>query len=156
MSADIRNLIKDSLDALEDWQLEAMARLTQMDWRRRFGNPSHILGLPLYDREGARMVAELELSELHLNPNGVCHGMVAFGLLDNAMGTSVSRSADPQLNTSTIEIKVQFVRPVQRGTTIRIEAEPVRIGKRLAHVTARMIDDEGVAVMATGTYSILE
>jgi acyl-CoA thioesterase len=141
---------------LTTWQRDLIDRVVEMDWRRRFGNPPHLLGIPVFEQDGPRMRAEMEVGELHLNPNGVCHGMVAFGLVDSAMGTSVSRSRDPQLNVSTIEIKIQFVRPIRAGSTVRIEGEPVRVGKRLAHVTGRIVDDDGVAVLATGTYSILE
>ncbi len=43
------------------------------------------LGFALENRDG-RSIAVLEISGVHLNPNGVVHGAVPFTMMDTAMG----------------------------------------------------------------------
>jgi uncharacterized protein (TIGR00369 family) len=136
---------------------DVIARVSRgLDHRRRYGNPPHVLGLPLLDHADGTVSGEMVVAEVHLNPNGVAHGMVTFGILDNAMGQAIARSTTPETPCSTVDVNVQFLRGLRLGARVRIEAVCVRAGRRLGFAEARILDEAGsVCVLATGTYAIL-
>ncbi len=54
-------------------------------------------------------------AEYHYNPLGVVHGGYAMTLLDSAMGCSVHSTLEAGDLYTTIELKINFLRPLQVG-----------------------------------------
>ncbi|MGB1585653.1 MAG: PaaI family thioesterase [Thermoplasmatota archaeon] len=67
----------------------------------------------------------------HHNPMGVVHGGVLMGLMDSAMGASMTSLLEPGERTTNSEMQVRLVAPVEAG-------ELVATAQRL-HETARTI-----------------
>jgi uncharacterized protein (TIGR00369 family) len=88
------------------------------------------------------------------NANGVAHGAVAFALADSAVGTAVAGLLVPGERISTIEMKINFLRPFREGT-ITAEARIVHKGSQTAVGEVEVIDAGGQPVAkALGTYAL--
>ena len=99
---------------------------------------------------------EYTVDPAHFNPHGALHGGVVMSLLDTAMGHLVSEVVVPQgrINAAA-QFNIHFLLPI-RGGTIRARANIVKIGKRLAVVEGRALDETGAVVaIATATHSLL-
>lgn len=76
-------------------------------------------------------VVALEAGEKHANPMGRVHGGVISALADAAMGTAYGRVLLESEDFSTIELRVNFMRPVKLGrivATARMVQRGLRIG----------------------------
>ncbi|MFZ4434058.1 MAG: PaaI family thioesterase [Microthrixaceae bacterium] len=111
------------------------------------------LGMGVRTLEAGRAVASVDISEAHLNPNGVVHGAVLFALADTAMGAAaMSVLSDGQYATS-VDVQLRFVRPASAG---RLEAsvEVLKRGRHVIHLDGRVVGDEGqVIATASGTFT---
>lgn len=107
-------------------------------------------------REGYAVFA-VEPREFHYNPIGVVHGGLAATLLDSAMGCAVHSTLPAGAGYTTLEIKVNFVRPITADTgRVRAEAKLIHRGGRTATAEGRVIDEAGkLYAHATTTCLIL-
>ena len=113
------------------------------------------LGFALENRDG-HSIAVLEISGVHLNPNGVVHGAVPFTLLDTAMGGAVMKPIDDGRRCATIEMQTRYHRPVAAGT-LTATAEVVTAGRRVVHLRAETRDsDDRLIASATASFAIFE
>jgi len=111
---------------------------------------AELVGYRVSEVDVGRTVFELEPREDHYNPFASVHGGILSTLLDTTMTSSVMSTLSKGLVCATVEIKVNFIKPVTEKTgLIRCEARPVHVGKRLATVEGRVTDKEG-AVLAHG------
>ena len=112
---------------------------------------SKLLGFKLKHVDTGRAVFELEPAEYHYNPIGMFHGGVADTVLDSAMGCAIHSTLPLGCGYSTVELKVNFVRPMSTKTgKVRCEAKTIHIGTRIATAEARLVDDKGT-LYAHGT-----
>lgn len=104
---------------------------------------SKTLNFRLVEVEPGRAVFVGMASVEVYNPLSTAHGGYVATLLDSAMGVAVhSKLAAGQFYT-TLEIKVNFVRPVLANTgEVRAEGNVVHFGKRSATAEARLFDGE--------------
>ncbi len=86
----------------------------------------------------------VEPAEYHYNPIGVVHGGLAATLLDSAMGCAVHSTLPKDAAYTTLEIKVNYIRPMTAETgRVRCEANVIHVGGRTATAEGRIVDDEG-------------
>jgi uncharacterized protein (TIGR00369 family) len=103
-----------------------------------------LLGYKLYEVDNGHAVFELVPGEHHYNPFATVHGGIISTLLDTTMTASVLSTLQKGITGSTVEIKVNFVRPITAKTAIlRCEARPIHVGKRLATADGRLKDING-------------
>lgn len=113
------------------------------------------LGFALENRDG-HSIAVLEISDVHLNPNGVVHGAVPFTMMDTAMGGAVMNTIDDGRRCATIEMQTRYHRPVAAGT-LTATAEVVTAGRRVVHLRAETRDsDDRLVASATASFAIFE
>jgi len=113
------------------------------------------LGFALENRDG-HSIAVLEISDVHLNPNGVVHGAVPFTMMDTAMGGAVMNTVDDGRRCATIEMQTRYHRPVAAGT-LTATAEVVTAGRRVVHLRAETRDsDDRLVASATASFAIFE
>jgi uncharacterized protein (TIGR00369 family) len=87
----------------------------------------------------------------HYNPIGTVHGAVAATLLDSCMSCSVQTHFEAGTGYTTLEIKVNMVRPITEKTgLIRAEGRSLHVGRRSATAEGRIIDAAGT-LLAHGT-----
>ncbi|GAB5559070.1 MAG: PaaI family thioesterase [Synoicihabitans sp.] len=94
-------------------------------------------------------VVALDAGEKHANPMGRVHGGVISALADAAMGTAYGRVLLDEEDFSTIELKVNFMRPVKIGRIVA-KARMVQRGLRIGFLDCEIHDRRGKLV-ATAT-----
>ena len=67
---------------------------------------------------------------------------------------SVLSSLDAHSDFTTLEIKINFVRPITPGMDVRAEGQVVHPGRRIATSEAKLMDCEG-KLLAHGTTTCL-
>ena len=91
-----------------------------------------------------RAVFAMTPAEYHYNPIGVVHGGVAATLLDSAMGCAINASLPAGTAYTTLEIKVNYLRPLTMTTgEVRAEGTVTHLGRRMAVAEGRLIDAAG-------------
>jgi uncharacterized protein (TIGR00369 family) len=110
-----------------------------------------LLSFRLVEVELGSAVFEIEPAEFHYNPIGVVHGGVAGTLLDSCMGCAVQSTLPAGMGYTTLEFKVNLVRPVTKQTGLmRAEGRVVHPGSRVATAEGKLIDGAG-KIYAHGT-----
>lgn len=98
----------------------------------------------------------LDCDERHHNPMGSVHGGILGDLADAAMGYAVIGTLGPDETFTTIEMKVNFLRPVFEGR-LRCHARVETRGKTIAYAVADVLNDEGkVVAKAVSTNLIVQ
>jgi uncharacterized protein (TIGR00369 family) len=136
--------------------------MTGLDYLRgiidgRFPAPpiSRVLGFALVEVEEGRAVFAVQPEERHYNPIGLVHGGLLATLLDSAMGCAVHSTLASAGAYTTLEIKVNFTRPVRMDTgLLRAEAKIIHRGKQTATAEGVVRDEKG-RVYAHGTTTCL-
>ncbi len=77
---------------------------------------ARLMDLRLIEVARGRAVFASTPSEFHYNPLGVAHGGFAATLLDSAMGCAVHTTLEAGDLYTTIELKINFLRPLTVGT----------------------------------------
>jgi uncharacterized protein (TIGR00369 family) len=115
------------------------------------------LGFTLAEVGEGRAVFTMEPAEFHYNPIGVVHGGVAATLLDSAMGCALHTTLPAGVGYTTLELKLNYLRPMTRDTgPVRAEAAILNAGRTTALVEARLVDSRGkLLAHATSTCMIL-
>lgn len=91
-----------------------------------------------------RVVFATDPAEYHYNPIGSVHGGVAATMLDSAMGCAVHSMLPARAGYATLEIKVNYVRPMTRDTgPIRAEGMVIHLGGKVATAEGRITDAAG-------------
>jgi uncharacterized protein (TIGR00369 family) len=85
---------------------------------------------------------------------GIMHGGLAATLLDTALGCAVNTLMPAGRVFTTLEMKVNFTRPiVERVGRLRCEASVVHAGRRTATAEGRVVDEAGkLYAHALGTW----
>jgi uncharacterized protein (TIGR00369 family) len=98
----------------------------------------------LAEVEEGRIVFEARPSARFYNPLGTVHGGWISTVLDSAMGCAVHSTLKAGQAYTTVELKVNFVRPILEQTGIvRCEGKIVHSGGRLATSEGRLTDASG-------------
>jgi acyl-CoA thioesterase len=106
-------------------------------------------------RDGAFRL-ELDLEPRHMSRAARAHGGILFTLLDTALGRAVIEELPPGRGCATVEIKINYFRPVQGGT-IRAAGRCVQRTKSLAYAEGDVVNDEGkLLARATGTFFLTD
>jgi len=116
------------------------------------------LGMELEDIRWGRVTFSLDPGDEHGNPLGTVHGGVLATLLDSAMGCAVHSTLDAHHGYTTLELKVNDVRPVLATTgRIRAEGHTIHVGRQVATAEGRIVDEDGrLYAHATTTCLVFE
>jgi uncharacterized protein (TIGR00369 family) len=116
-----------------------------------------LVGMRLVSVEPSSAVFEFEPAEYMYNPLGAVHGGILTVLLDSAMGCAFHTTLPPGISYTTLELKVNFVRPVVlESGTIRAEAKVIHPGTTVGTAEGRLLDAHGTLFAhATCTMMIL-
>ena len=80
----------------------------------------------------------------HYNPIGTVHGGVAATLLDSCMSCAVQTTIEAGLGYTTLEIKVNMVRPISEDTgVVRAEGRIIHRGRTVATSDGTLKDSAG-------------
>ena len=116
---------------------------------------AELVGFEIFPESDGTCTAKLTISEHHLNPNGVVHGGALFTLLDTAMGASLMQRLDEGDICATLQISMNFLRPVVGGL-VECEAKVVNKGRRFANVRGELYVEEKLVGTADGNFAIMQ
>jgi len=90
-------------------------------------------------------------ASVHGNQQGTVHGGLISELADAAIGTAHSTLADEGSSFTTIELKINFYRPVWRSK-LHASARPLHSGNTISHYICEVRNEDGKTVaVATST-----
>lgn len=114
------------------------------------------MGLTIEEVEEARVVFAAEPGEHHYNPIGTVHGGLLATLLDSVMACAVHTTLPAGIRYTTLELKVNYVRPVTLDTG-RIVGEGLVLhrGSTVATAEGRATREWDGALLAHGTTTCL-
>ena len=105
---------------------------------------ARLMGYRLAEVATGRVAFELEPAEYHFNPLGSVHGGVISTLLDSSMTSAIMSALPEGVACTTIEIKVNYIRPVLLQTgLVRAEAETIHVGRKIATAQGKLFDKSG-------------
>jgi len=102
---------------------------------------ARLIGIQLISAGDGASVFELEADERHWNPMGTVHGGVLCDVADIAMGFAYASKLEEGETFTTIEIKVNYLRPVWRAR-LRAAARIVKKGKKIGLVECDVTDEK--------------
>ncbi|WP_299784816.1 PaaI family thioesterase [uncultured Marivita sp.] len=101
------------------------------------------------DKETCRV--SFEMTDMLRNPQGSLHGGAMAAAMDISMGHLVNKIQGPG---ATIEMKLQFMRPIMQGR-VTCEGRFLKRGRSISFMESRMWDDQGkLAAVATATWKM--
>jgi uncharacterized protein (TIGR00369 family) len=102
------------------------------------------MGIGMQEAEEGRVVFYADPDEYHYNPIGMVHGGLAATLADTATACAVHSTLPTGAGYTTLELKVNLVRPLTRDTgRVFCEGRIIHAGGRVATAEARLTDTEG-------------
>ena len=113
---------------------------------------SKAMGLTFLGVVDGAVTLQLDLSQKHMSRANRVHGGVLFTLLDSALGRAILNELPLGRGCATVEIKVNYFRPVQSG---RITARGWKreLTKSLGYAEGEVVNDRGkVLARASGTF----
>jgi len=112
-----------------------------------------LLSMKIKDLEWGTAVLEVNLDEKHLQPFGYVHGGVIASVMDAAAFWAVFPQVKEGMGLTTVEIKVNYLAPVQKGKLIA-KGRCIKIGRTLALGEAYINGSEG-NLLAHGTATMM-
>ena len=114
-----------------------------------------LVGFTLDEIEGGRTVGFLEAGPQHANPMGSLHGGILCDFTDAAMGTAFASTLEPEQRFTTVELKINFLRPVWTGR-LRAEATVVKRGRTIGYIECEVTDErKRLVAKASSTCMVL-
>jgi uncharacterized protein (TIGR00369 family) len=101
---------------------------------------ARLIGFRLTSIEPGEAVIELEADRRHANPMGTLHGGVVCDIADAAMGMAYASLLDEGETFTTLEMKVNFLRPVWNAR-LRAVGRVVHGGRTIGMAECDVLDD---------------
>jgi uncharacterized protein (TIGR00369 family) len=110
-----------------------------------------LLGMRLVAVEAGRARFELDADARHHNPMGTLHGGILCDLADGAMGMAYASTLEDGETFTTLELKINFLRPVVAAHLVA-EGRVVSRGKTVGLTECSVTDERGrLIARATST-----
>ncbi|MEL6235550.1 MAG: PaaI family thioesterase [Pseudomonadota bacterium] len=145
-----------------DFRLDEIARMSGLEMLQGiidgtvFAPPiARTLGYRLWSVEPGRAVFRGVASFDYMNPSGVVHGGWYGTLLDSCMACAVlTRLAVGQAQT-TLEYKINIIRPVPDGMEVDAIGEAQHVGRSTGVASGRLVGVADGRVYATGSTTLI-
>ena len=112
-----------------------------------------LIDLKVDEQRAGHSVLSLVVTEDHLNPHRVVHGAVVYAMADTGMGAALYPTLGAGEICATIEIKINYFKPVVRGH-LRCVTQIVNRGRTVANLESRVYLDDLLVAQANGNYAI--
>ena len=106
---------------------------------------TRFIGWKMTSLTPGRAVMELDTDERLANPLGTLHGGVLCDLADAAMGIAWASELERDESFTTIELKINFMKPIWRSH-LRAEGKVVKRGRTVGLVECDVFDEKGSLV----------
>lgn len=118
--------------------------------------PNHfgdLLGIAINETDAGFSQCSVDVTTALKNSADIVHGGVLFSLADTGMWAALNPTLAPDEFCSTVEAKIQFIKPVRHGTLV-CETTVRDRGGSIAHLESTIACGDDVVAAATGTYFI--
>lgn len=112
-----------------------------------------LVGLQVEQRSPGGSTLALSVDARHMNPHDVVHGAVLYALADTGMGAALYPTLAAGEICATIEIKINYFKPVSAGRLV-CRTTLLNRGKSIANLDSRIYLDEALVAQANGNYAI--
>lgn len=112
-----------------------------------------LIGLRLLARDSGSCRYALTVDARHLNPHRVVHGAVLYALADTGMGVALYPTLAEGELCATIEIKMNYFKPVTGGEIV-CTSTLVNRGRTVANLESRLLVGDVLVATANGHYAI--
>src|SRR5246127_5552296 len=102
---------------------------------------ARLIGFEAKDIANGRATVILAAGPQHANPMGTLHGGVLCDIADAAMGIAFASTLAPEESFTTVELKINFFRPVWQAQ-LKAEGTVVRRGHTIGYVECAITDEE--------------
>jgi uncharacterized protein (TIGR00369 family) len=103
---------------------------------------ARLIGFEAKDIANGRATVVLAAGPQHANPMGTLHGGILCDIADAAMGMAFASTLAPEESFTTVELKINFFRPVWQAG-LKAEGKVVRRGRSLGYLECEIADDRG-------------
>ena len=112
---------------------------------------AELIGFELVEAGGGECTMRLEAEERHANPMGTLHGGILCDIADGAMGMAFFSTLEEGETFTTLELKINYLRPFWTGTLLA-HGIVISRGKTVGLTECRIVDDqERLIAHATST-----
>jgi uncharacterized protein (TIGR00369 family) len=103
---------------------------------------ARLIGFEAKEIADGRAVVTLVAGQQHANPMGTLHGGILCDIADAAMGMAFASTLASGESFTTIELKINFFRPVWEAR-LRAEGKVVRRGGTVGYIECEITDEGG-------------
>jgi len=112
---------------------------------------AQLIGFDLISVKPGEALIEFQATEAHANPMGTLHGGVLCDIADAAMGIAYSSTLDEGESFTTLQLKINFLRPVWKARLLAV-GRVVKQGRTVGLVECDITDEKGnLVARATST-----
>ena len=105
---------------------------------------SKLFGFGITEVSPGKIVFEGKAKSDFYNPMGVTHGGFISTLLDSTMACAIQSLVELGKGSTSVELKVNFVRPVFEKTgKLKAIGEAVNVGRQIGSAEGRLIGEDG-------------
>jgi uncharacterized protein (TIGR00369 family) len=101
---------------------------------------AELIGIEVLERGDGETVFKLEAEERHSNPMGTIHGGILCDLADAAMGMAFFSTLEEGESFTTLELKINYLRPFWTGTLLA-HGKVISRGRTIGLTECRIVDD---------------
>lgn len=94
----------------------------------------------------------VELSPQSLNPSGIAHGGLIFGLADSAMGMAARTNGR---NIVTVNSNIEYLK-AGKGAKLTAIATSTKVGANIAFYKTEIYADDNLCAIANGTFYFID
>jgi uncharacterized protein (TIGR00369 family) len=132
---------------------------SQADFRKRAKTNdvpiARLIGFEAKDIADGRATVVLAAGPQHANPMGTLHGGILCDIADAAMGIAFASTLAPDESFTTVELKINFFRPVWQAQ-LKAEGTVVRRGHTIGYVECTITDEQNrLVAKAASTCMVL-
>ena len=113
-----------------------------------------LIGFRMLDADNGHAVATMQTGPHHANPMGSLHGGVLCDISDAAMGYAFASTLAADEAFTTVELKINFLRPVWNAQ-LKAEAKVVQRGKTIGYVECEVTDEKGRLIAKSASTCIV-
>ena len=116
---------------------------------------ARLIGFEAKEIGDGRATVTLSAGPQHANPMGTLHGGILCDIADAAMGMAFASTLGPEQSFTTVELKINFFRPVWEAR-LRAEGRVVQRGRTIGYMECTVTDEENrLVAKAASTCMVL-
>jgi uncharacterized protein (TIGR00369 family) len=116
---------------------------------------ARLIGFEAKEIAEGRATVTFSAEPRHANPMGTLHGGILCDIADAAMGMAFASTLAPEESFATVELKINFFRPVWQAR-LTAEGRVVQRGRTMGYVECEITDEEKrLVAKAASTCTVL-